>query len=76
MLLPFKFDRTKVFIGNFSYQGIARLKPGVSIAQANADVARMIPHVMNRFPLPPGFTPADVHGTRGCLPTSVRWRRT
>ena len=45
-----------MFVGNFSYQGIARLKPGVTIAQANADVARMIPLVMERFPLPPGFT--------------------
>ena len=30
-------------LGNFSYQGIARLKPGVTLAQANADVARMMP---------------------------------
>jgi putative ABC transport system permease protein len=28
---------------NFSYQGIARLKPGVSMAQANADLGRLIP---------------------------------
>src|SRR6185503_9289585 len=42
--------------GQFSYQGIARLKPGVTIAQANADVARMIPLVAQHFPMPPGFT--------------------
>ena len=45
-----------MFVGNFSYEGVARLKPGVTIAQANADVARMIPLVAQRFPLPPGFT--------------------
>jgi predicted permease len=56
MLLPFRFNRAELFVGNFSYQGVARLKPGVTIEQANADVARMIPLVMERFPLPPGIT--------------------
>ena len=53
---PFQFDRSKVFLGNFSYQAIARLKPGVTLAQANADVARMIPIVNTKFPPPPGFS--------------------
>ncbi|HOC17201.1 MAG TPA: ABC transporter permease [Vicinamibacterales bacterium] len=56
MLLPFRFNRAEMFVGNFSYQAIARLKPGVGIEQANADVARMIPMVLDRFPTPPGFT--------------------
>jgi predicted permease len=56
LFLPFRFDRTKVHVGNFSYQGIARLKPGASVESANADVARMIPLTVERFPLPPGFT--------------------
>jgi putative ABC transport system permease protein len=56
VVLPFRFNRAEVFVGNFSFRGIARLKPGVTIAQANADVARMIPIAMERFPLPPGFT--------------------
>ena len=56
LVLPFALNRAEVFVGNFSYQGIARLKPGVTMAQANADVARMIPLVMERFPMPPGFT--------------------
>ena len=56
VILPFRFDRNKTFLGNFSYQGIARLKPGVTLAQANADVARMIPMVNTRFPPPPGFS--------------------
>jgi putative ABC transport system permease protein len=55
LLLPFQFDRGKLFIGNFSYQGIARLKPGVTLAQANADVARMLPIVNAKFPPPPGY---------------------
>ncbi len=39
LIFPFRFDRNKVFLGNFSFQGIARLKSGVTLAQANADVA-------------------------------------
>jgi putative ABC transport system permease protein len=56
LVLPFRFNRAEVFIGNFSYQAVARLKPGVTIEQANADIARMIPLIVERFPLPPGFT--------------------
>jgi len=56
LIFPFQFERAKVFLGNFSYQGIARLKPGVTLAQASADVARMIPIVNTKFPPPPGFS--------------------
>ena len=56
VVIPFKINRAEVFVGNFSYQGIARLKPGVTLEQANADVARMLPTVVERFPMPPGFT--------------------
>jgi putative ABC transport system permease protein len=56
VVLPFRFNRAELFVGNFSYQGVARLKPGVTIEQANADVARLIPLVPERFPMPPGFT--------------------
>jgi len=56
ILLPMKINRAEVFVGNFSYQGIARLKPGVTIEQANADIARMLPMVVERFPMPKGFT--------------------
>ena len=38
LFLPMQFDPAEVFLGNFSYQGIGRLKPGVGIAEANADV--------------------------------------
>ena len=56
LLLPFRLDRAKTFLGNFSYNAIARLKPGVTLAQANADVARMLPIVMRSFPAPLGFS--------------------
>ena len=57
LIFPFQFERAKVFLGNFSYYGVARLKPGITLTQANADVARMIPMVGMKFPPPPGFSP-------------------
>jgi putative ABC transport system permease protein len=56
LILPFRFDRPKLHAANFSYRGVARLKPGVTMEQANADVARMVPLIPDRFPMPPGFT--------------------
>jgi predicted permease len=56
LVLPFRFDRSKTHLGNFSYDGVARLKPGVTVEQVNADVARMLPIVMRSFPTPPGFS--------------------
>src|SRR5882762_9066976 len=56
LITPFQFDRSKVNLGNFSYDGLARLNPGVTLEQVNADVARMLPIVMRSFPTPPGFS--------------------
>jgi predicted permease len=50
LFLPMQFDPAKVILGNFSFQGIGRLKPGVGIEEANADVARLIPIAAERFP--------------------------
>jgi predicted permease len=49
LFLPFQFDRNKIAIGNFSYSAVARLKPGITLAQANADVARMLPLMSEKF---------------------------
>ncbi|HWW18745.1 MAG TPA: ABC transporter permease [Candidatus Saccharimonadales bacterium] len=56
LITPFQFDRNKVHLGNFSYEALARLKAGMTLERANADVARMLPIVMNTFPAPPGFS--------------------
>lgn len=55
VILPFQLNRNKVFIGNFSFQALARLKPGVSIPEANADVARMLPMMSRKYPPAPGM---------------------
>jgi len=56
LLLPMQLDRAKTALMPFNYDSVARLKPGVTLAEANADVARMIPIVLRSFPLPSGFT--------------------
>ncbi len=57
LIMPFKFDRGKTMLGDFSFEAVARLKPGITLEQAGADVARMIPIANNSFPAPPGFSP-------------------
>ncbi|MFZ0314631.1 MAG: ABC transporter permease [Candidatus Korobacteraceae bacterium] len=56
LVLPFQWDRNKMKLGNFSQRALARLKPGVTMAQANADMARLVPVVLRSFPAPEGFS--------------------
>jgi len=56
LIEPLQFDRAKTFLGSFSYQALARLKPGVTLEQADADVARLIPIALDSFPPFPGFS--------------------
>jgi putative ABC transport system permease protein len=58
LILPMQWDRNKTELGDFSYKAIARLKPGTTIAQANADQARLLPIAIRSFPAPQGFSPA------------------
>ena len=54
LVVPYRFDRSKVFLGQFSFSALARLKSGATIDEASADVARMIPISLRRFPPFPG----------------------
>jgi predicted permease len=55
-LLPLQLDRNKAILGEFDYRGVARLKPSVTLEQASADIARMIPIALHSFPPSPGLT--------------------
>src|SRR5450631_1170886 len=55
LYLPMQWDRSKTKLGNFSYPGVARLKPGVTLAQVKADMNRLIPIAVRSFPAPDGF---------------------
>ena len=57
VIWPAAFDRGRLTLGGFNYQGIARLKPGITIAQANADLARMVPIWMDSWSDGPGTNP-------------------
>jgi predicted permease len=54
-----RFDRNRVFLGNHYLQGVARLKPGVTLAQANADLQRMLEIWTHAWPAPPGRVLVD-----------------
>ena len=56
LYLPMQLDRGKVHLGQFSYDAVARLKPGVTMAQAGADLDRLIPIANRTFPPPDGFS--------------------
>jgi predicted permease len=56
IVLPLRLNRSEVHLGQFSYSSVARLKPGATIEQAAADVARLIPVALDRFPPFPGFS--------------------
>ena len=54
MLLPMKINRETMQLGGYNFGAVARLKPGVTLEQASADVARMIPITLRSFPSYPG----------------------
>jgi predicted permease len=54
LVAPLKFDRATLRLGNFGFQTVGRLKPGVSAQQAAADLARLVPVAFAKFPAPPG----------------------
>lgn len=58
LFLPMQMDRGKTRLGNFSFRGIARMKPGVTLKQANADMDRLLPIAIHSFPAPDGFSAA------------------
>ena len=64
LILPQRLERSTQFLGGFGYQGIARLKPGVTIEHANADVARLLGVWLNAWPPNPGIDRAVFQNAR------------
>jgi predicted permease len=62
LIAPVQLDRGRVFAGGFGWPSLARLKPGATIEQANADIARLLPIAADAFPIMPGFTRAQLDG--------------
>ena len=57
LLIPLRMNRADIRLISFCCEGVARLKPGMTLAQANADVARMLPMAPAKFAVNPGFSP-------------------
>ncbi|MBV9743064.1 MAG: ABC transporter permease, partial [Acidobacteriia bacterium] len=49
LMRPQAFDRDRLILAGFYLNGIARLKPGVTVKQANADLRRLLPTWMDSW---------------------------
>jgi predicted permease len=56
---PLQLRRSEAVFPSFDGRGLARLRPAVTLDQANADIARMIPILTQEFASPEGNLPAD-----------------
>jgi predicted permease len=59
LILPLRFDRSTVFVGNIGFGAVARLDEGVTLEQAQADLARMLPLAWEKFPGGPVSSSSD-----------------
>lgn len=59
LILPLKFDRSRSILAGFYLSALGRLKPGVSIQQANADIARLLPIWVHMWPFSVGEPNGD-----------------
>jgi predicted permease len=51
-LFPAQFDPAEIFLGNFSYQSVGRMLPGVTLEDVDAEVASLLPVAVERYPGP------------------------
>jgi len=56
IILPVRFDPARQAHGIYTWQMLARLKPGVALSEAQADLDRMRPIWFDAWPLFPGMT--------------------
>jgi putative ABC transport system permease protein len=56
LIVPFQLDRSQVTLGRYVFHSLARLRPGATLDEARADLARLVPVALAGFPPPPGFT--------------------
>src|SRR5271155_940684 len=57
VMVPLAFDRRNLILAGFGFEGVARLRPGFTIAEANADLTRMLPIWMDSWTNGPGTNP-------------------
>ena len=57
LIVPLAFERGKLILAGFGFHGIARLKQGATIEEADADLTRMLPIWMDSWSNGPGTNP-------------------
>src|SRR6266481_4258755 len=57
VMVPLAFDSSNLILAGFGFEGVARVKPSVTIAEANADLTRMLPIWMDSWTNGPGTNP-------------------
>src|SRR6267154_3529937 len=57
VMVPLAFDRGKLILAGFGFEGVGRVKPGVTVAEANSDLRRMLPIWMDSWTNGPGTNP-------------------
>lgn len=72
LILPQRFQRTGLIPPPFCCTGLARLKPGVSIEQADADLQRLLPIWLDRFPFQNGANGKEVYLDRWRITPAIR----
>jgi predicted permease len=70
VMVPLAFERGNLILAGFGFQGIARLNPNATLAEANADMTRMLPIWMDSWSNGPG-TNSHIYETWRITP-SVR----
>ena len=77
LILPMQVDRSRVVLaGGGNFQGIGRLKPGVTLADAQADAARMLPIWLDAWPAAPGGAQRDAVANWRVAPAFVSLKDT
>ncbi|HEX3747414.1 MAG TPA: ABC transporter permease [Bryobacteraceae bacterium] len=59
LILPMQLDRRQAILEGFALKSLARRKPGISIHQASADIARLLPIWARSWASTPGGPPGD-----------------
>ena len=70
--LPLQLDPAEAFPGGFNYNGVARLKPGVTVEQAAREMAAVLPRIVEISPnLAPGVSTQMLLDQAKPVPTLV-----
>jgi predicted permease len=64
VIMPVALDRAHAILPGFGFPAIGRLKPGLTLADASADIARLVPIWNRSWPAFPGVNPRIYEGWR------------